>query len=211
MSDLYATIEEAKAYLAGEDQRSDNDLRITTALNTACRAIDAYCGRPFWRVIGSSDSATTRTFYADTHTLARVDDFWTTTDLVVATDTSDDGTADTTWAAADYQLEPLNGVQDGLSGFPYNRIRAVESRWFPSHGKRARLHVTAKWGWDAVPSPVKQAALQLTATVYKMEHAPFGVAAMGEFGALRVPVDTLRYVKAYLDPYRKIDSTMVVG
>lgn len=211
MSDLYATIDEAKAYLSGEATRSDNDLRITTALNTACRAIDAYCGRQFWRVISSSSSATTRTYYADDRLLAHVDDFWTTTGLVVATDTSDDGTADTTWSSSDYQLEPLNGVVDGLTGWPYYRIRAVESRTFPCVGKRARLHVTAKWGWDAVPDPVKQASLQLTATVFKMEHAPFGVAALGEFGPLRVPMDTLRYVKAYLDPYRKVESTMVVG
>lgn len=211
MSDLYATIDEAKSYLSGEGQRSDNDLRITTALNTSCRAIDAYCGRQFHKVISSTDDATTRTYYTDDCHLARVDDFWTTTGLVVATDTTDDGTADTTWASTDYQLEPLNGVLDGLTGWPYYRIRSVETRLFPVAGKRARVHVTAKWGWQAVPIPVKQAALQLTATVFKMEHAPFGVAAMGEFGPLRVPVDTLRYVKAYLEPYRKVESTMVVG
>lgn len=211
MSDQYASIDEAKAYLAGEDQRSTNDLRIASALDTACRAIDSYCGRQFYRVVSSTDSATTRTFYTTDPHLARVDDFWTTTGLVVATDTSDDGTADTTWVSTDYQLEPLNGTVDGLSGWPYYRIRAVESRLFPTYGKRARVHITAKWGWEVAPSPIKQSALHLCATVYKMEHTPFGVAAMGEFGALRVPVDTMRYVKSMLDPYRKVENTMVVG
>jgi hypothetical protein len=207
---LYATIEDAKAYIAGEDQRSSNDDRILAALTSASRKIDSYCGRPFYRVVDAASSASLRTYYPDTSYRVTLDDMWTTTGLVVATDTSDNGTADTTWLAADYQLEPLNGVVDGLDGWPYYRLRAVAGRSFPQ-GKRPSVHVTAKWGWSAVPDPVKQACLHLTSTIYKMEDAPLGVAALNDFGPLRMSADLTRYVGSLLDPYVKVSTVYGIG
>lgn len=207
---IYASIDEAKDYIKGETQRSDNDVRIEAALNTASRLIDSYCGRPFYRVVASGESATTRTFYAETPYRVLVDDFWTSTGLVVATDTGDDGTSDTTWSSSDYQLEPLNGVVDGLDGWPYYRIRAVEGRTFPCT-RRPSVHITAKWGWSAVPDPVKQACLHLTSTVFKMEDAPLGVAALNDFGPLRMSADLTRYVGSMLDPYVKTTTTYGIG
>ena len=207
---IYASIDEAKDYIAGETQRSDNDPRIQAALATSSRLIDSYCGRPFYQVVASNESATTRTFYPETPYRVMVDDFWTTTGLVVATDTGDTGTADTTWAASDYQLEPLNSVVDGISGFPYYRIRAVEGRYFPQT-RRPAVHVTAKWGWSAVPDPVKRACLHLASTVYKMEDAPLGVAALNDFGPLRMSADLTRYVGSMLDPYVKTSTTYGIG
>jgi hypothetical protein len=203
----YATIDDVKEYIKGEDQRSGNDTRIAAALSVSSRLIDRYCGRSF-----SADAvASSRLFWADARLLVVADDFWTTDGLVVATDTSDDGTADTTWTASEYLLEPLNGIVDGVAGFPYYRLRATMGRTFPVAGRRPRVHITAKWGWAAVPEPVRQACLHLTSTIYKMEDAPFGIAALNDFGPLRMSPDLTRHVASMLDPYVRAGVVYGVG
>ncbi|HEX6969857.1 MAG TPA: hypothetical protein VF174_13755, partial [Micromonosporaceae bacterium] len=131
-----------------------------------------------------------------------VDDFHTTTDLVVATDTGDDGTYATAWAASDYELEPVNGMVSGQSDWPYYRIRAVGSHDFPQCGRRRNtVQVTAQWGWAAVPGPVKEACLIVAEELFKLSDAPFGVAGFGEFGPVRVRMNSR--AQSLLAPYRR--------
>src|SRR5690606_8555257 len=117
--------------------------------------------------------------------LAELDDVHALTDLKIETDASGDGTYETTWDAADYQLEPLNGIRDGNTGWPYFKIRAIGAKTFPVLGSQASLRVTGHFGWAAVPPDVKQACLMLAAETFKMREAPFGVAGWSEFGAIR--------------------------
>lgn len=180
LGDSYATLAELKAYLSVSDSVDDDEL--TDALASVSREIDHACGRQF----NKTTTAAARTFRPDSRRVAYVDDLHTTTDLAIKTDPGDTGTYSVTWAAADYQLEPLNGIVDGESGWPYYRIRAVRSLLFPACGQRAGLQVTAQWGWNAVPAPVKQACLILAAETHKLRNAPFGVAGFGEFGVVRV-------------------------
>lgn len=195
VGDPYATLTQLKSYLGIEDALTDSEL--TDALASASRGITKFCGRQF----NKETSATART-YRPTHAgLAMVDDFHTTTGLVIAT-ADDDGVFDTTWTSADYELEPLNGVRDGESGWPFWKIRVVDSSAlsFQLHS-RATLQVTAQWGWAAVPAPVKQACLILAAETFKLKDAPFGVAGFGDFGAVRVRDNPM--AKAKLIPYRR--------
>jgi hypothetical protein len=142
-------------------------------------------------------------FYPTRQKLALIDDFHTLTGLVVKTDETDDGTFEETWTSADYQLEPLNGIREGTTGWPWWMIRAVgDSRDFPvNEKKRATLEVTARWGWSAVPGPVKTACLIMAAETFKLATAPLGVAGMGEFGIVRVRDN--RMATAKLEPYRR--------
>lgn len=163
-----------------------DDTAIDAAATAASRLIDSHCRRRFY----ADGAATARVFYAEQdwrgRSVVAVDDISTSTGLVVKTDTSDDATFDTTWAASDYQLEPLNGVVDGLEGWPYTRIVAVEARRFPMSGKRARVEVTADWGWAAVPAAVSEACLILSARLFQRKDSPLGFAAGGEFEAVRL-------------------------
>jgi hypothetical protein len=206
----YASIDEAKAYLAGEDQRYDNDVRILDALNQASRAIDAHCGRIFYQEIDTAGTATARAYEPDSLGVVRCEDFWTTTGLVVKFDSAGDATYAQTIAAANYQLLPLNGISNGLRGWPYERLVPVGINW-RNPSVRPSVQVTAKWGWENVPDPVKQSTLHLASSLFKLEHAPLGVVGVGDFGPVRAPADTLRYVKSLLSPYCRGSETCPVG
>lgn len=197
LGDPYAILAELQARLGGVAS-TEFDSAMTNALTVASRGIEHVCRRQF----NKATSATARIFYPDASYLANVDDFWTTASLVIATDQGDDGTYETTWAASDYQLEPLNGVVDGESGWPYWIIRAVAGRDFPTSSKRAPLQVTAQWGWTAVPAPIKEACLVVAEETFKLREAPFGVAGMAEWGAIRVRSNPL--ASQMIAPYRRM-------
>lgn len=183
----YATLVQLKSYLLGEAEAAEDTLdddELTDALASASQEIDDHCGRRF----SADDVATARRIARDRilRGTAWIDDFHTTTGLIVATDDGDDGTYSTTWAASDYELEPLDGIVDGVPGWPYYRIVPVASRCWPRCTRRAPLRVTAKWGWAAVPAPVHQACLIMAAETHKLRTAPFGVAGFGQYGHIRV-------------------------
>ncbi len=62
------------------------------------------------------------------------------------------------------------------------------------------MQVTAKWGWSAVPGPVKQACVYLAEETYKLKGSPFGVAASDQFGPIRMRDNPK--VLSMLAPYR---------
>src|SRR5690349_17996849 len=144
----YCTVSELRTYL-GDNTTIDESL-LGDCIEAAEAEINTLCGRYF-----SQDTATSsRVFEPTVAYWAAVDDISTTSGPVIAVGTGD-GTFGTTWTTDDYQLEPLNGIQDGISGWPYTKIRAVGGLTFPcSFSGRPVLQVTAKWGWAAVPAPI---------------------------------------------------------
>lgn len=191
----YATVDELKARF-GHINDTIDDYLIRKAIKAASRQIDKQCRRRFY----ADTTATPRTFWRDSLWHCYVDEFYTTTGLVVATDSDDDGVFETTWAATDYLLEPLGGVVDGEPGWPYNLIGAVESRTFPI-GRRPGVQVTAKWGWAVIPDDIREATLLSAAELFKLKDAPFGVAGFGEFGAVRIRPNPV--VTRLITPYRR--------
>ncbi len=192
LGDPYVTLDQLKAYLRLTD--SVDDVELASALASASAEIEKYCGRQF----NKATSASARVYQCTGSTLARVDDFHTTTGLVIATGPGD-ATYATTWATSDYQLEPLNGIVDGETGWPYSRINA-RTQAFPV-AATATLQVTAQWGWNAVPAMVKQACLVLASETFKLKDAPFGVAGIGEYGPIRVKNSPIAC--RLLAPYRR--------
>ncbi len=68
---------------------------------------------------------------------------------------------------------------------PYEEINLVSRYW--SWGfTEALITVTATWGWPAIPSKVKMAALIIGKDILKQRDVNSGVAGFGEFGAVRV-------------------------
>jgi hypothetical protein len=193
----YVTSDELKGYLGQSTSDATDNTQITDALNSISREVEKYCHRQF----NDAGSTSARVYYPDDYYCTEVDDFSTTTGLVVKVDTAGDGTFATTWAATDVQAEPLNGIVDGESGWPFWKLRAVGSNTFPCYwvNSRAPLQVTARWGWTAVPAPVKQACLILAAETFRLKGAPFGVAAMDQFGPIRVRDNPMAAKK--LTPY----------
>jgi hypothetical protein len=192
----YCTLNELKAFVTVAVADTNHDGDLERAVESASRMIDNYCGRIFY----DSGSATAKTFKPDSPFYVEVPDFSTTTGLVVKTDTSDDGTFDITWDAGDFQVEPTSSV---FGGRPYNRITAVESRTFPTAGRRTRVEITARWGWTAVPTDVEQTCLIVAGELWRRKEAPFGVAGFGPDGAVRVGSTEIPML-ARLNHYRPV-------
>ena len=190
----YATLAEVKASLRIND--SVDDALLDIAIEAASRQIDGHTNRNF---ILAGTAATARIFQTSWSDLCRVDDFASTTGLVVETADNLDGNYATTWGTADYQLEPLNGRDSGIA-WPYSKIRGTGNKAFPTDSAIAAVRVTARWGWLSVPTAVKQATILLASRQFKRLDSPLGVAGFGDLGAIRVSkVDP--DVASLLEPY----------
>ena len=196
MAEPYASI----GLLSGwnRSQSSEDAIELDLVLNAASRAIDQAVGRGI-DVFHGDAVASVRQFHADDPYVLTVRDFHTTTGLVVATDTTDDGTYDTVWGAADYIVEPT----DPDDGEPYNQLVAVASKRFPTSGRRPRVQVTAQWGWAAVPRDI-MLATQLLANRYlkRRTSAELGVLGIGESVARIARTDP--DVQGLIEPYMKL-------
>jgi hypothetical protein len=125
----------------------------------------------------------------------------------VKASSADNGTYDTTYTVStDYQVEPLNGVADGLDGLPTWRLR-FNRPILPMNTETPTIQVTAKWGWSAVPEAIRQSCLIMAGEIFKLREAPFGVAGFNEMGAVRIGRMSPQAV-ALLRPYRAGDSIL---
>ena len=192
----YATLAELKARLGIDPPDTTHDVELDDKLSGASREVEDHCHRQF----NDAGTASARIFYPVTSELVELDDCHTVTVLV--TDEGDTGSFTTVWSASDYQLEPLNGVVDGQPGWPCSDIRAVAGKRFRC-GRRASVNITAIWGWETVPAPVKDATLILASESFKLREAPFGVAGFGDFGVVRIrdiPVVARKLAKYVRNP-----------
>jgi hypothetical protein len=199
----YATRNEVKAALRIGTADTVDDVLIDNCIGAASRLIDGYCNRQFWAV----SSATPRVFQANTEYVCDVDDFYTTTGFVLKTSSFADGNFDTTWASTDVQLEPLNGVLDGLT-WSYDKLRAIGNYLFPTvnanYGEQALVQVTARWGWASVPEPIMQACIIQSSRIFKRYDSPLGVAGFGDLGAIRVSRFLDPDMAQLVEPYRRM-------
>ena len=189
----YCTLAEIKASARITDSVDDTLLEL--AVESASRMVDSYTQRYFYNA-----GTATRLFAPQDSYVAEIDDLVSLTTL----QTSDGDDFGTTWAAKDYQLEPLNGNVDGLTGHPTTRIRAVDDFIFNVLDGEATVKVIGVWGWSAVPIAVKQATVIQAARIFKRNDSPLGIAGFGEMGAVRVGVQLDPDVKHLIDVYRKV-------
>ncbi|HVQ96131.1 MAG TPA: hypothetical protein VMU51_34240 [Mycobacteriales bacterium] len=181
----YCTVLDVRGELADAAGQLDTSL-IEKAVNVASRAVDLYCGRRFWL----DPVAKARRYRPDDPETVWVRDIGSTAGLVVETDPAGDGSWAATWTAdVDYQLEPLDADADGPA-YAWWRITAIGHRRFPvaRRGRvgRPTLRVTARHGWSQVPDEVGEAATLKAVSLFRRKDAPFGVVAMGDFGAVRI-------------------------
>jgi hypothetical protein len=173
----YVALSELKSALGITS--STDDAFLNLAIDAAETAINNLCGRKF-----TVDGAASARIYRAQPYLCVTDDISTLTGLVIKTDTAADGVFDQTWAASDYQVEPLNSLVKGRS---VNNLRAVGDYLFPVYGDGlASVEVTAKWGWPSVPDPIEQATLTLSSRFYSRKSSPLGVIGVGDFGPVRI-------------------------
>jgi hypothetical protein len=172
----YIELNLLKSSLQIEDNSLDDFLEL--AIEGASRQIDAACERVFYQ-----SDAETRVFTPRDSYVVEVDDLRSVTSIKSSSDA--DGSFDITWAAKDYQLEPLNGRAGGID-FPATQIRAVDEYLWPIDGLEATVQIEGDWGWDSVPTQIKQACLILSARLFERRNSPLGIAGFSDVGAVRV-------------------------
>lgn len=194
----YATLAEFKAWISETETVIDSILE--ERVEAASRWIDGRCKRTdgrrhFYQVTEA------RVFDAAAPNYLCVDDLVSVTTF--KTDDNLDGVFETTWAATDYQLLPLNSAADSR---PYTEIAAI-GRAFPwatgAYQRSGRIQITGVWGWPAVPDGVHTACLIQASRGLKRRHSPEGVARVGEFG-MRVSSRDDPDVESYLREFMPI-------
>lgn len=193
ISQGYATLAQVKAALRITDSVDDSLLEM--AIESASRAIDQYTARNFY------NAGTAIRYYAPSDSLnVEIDDMISLISLQTMSD--DEQVYDTTWASDDYQLEPLNGIVDGISQ-PYNHIRAIGDYTYLTLDGEATVKVTGVWGWSAVPIQVTQATVIQASRIFKRLDSPLGIIS-GELGSMRVGSRLDPDVAQLVDSLRKI-------
>lgn len=173
----YVSLSTLKSVLRITD--TDDDVALQLALSGACRSIDEHCGRQF----GQEATAVAR-YYTAAYDLDRgryvvvIDDLATTTNLAVAVADTEGAYDRTLTVDDDYSLLPRNGAADGK---PWTLLVASGSTTLPT-GEDA-IRITARWGWQAIPDQVEQAALVQATRLFRRKDAPFGVAGSPEVGS----------------------------
>jgi hypothetical protein len=197
ISNGYCSLADVKNALRISDAVDDSLIEI--AIEAASREIDGFAGRVFFQTTEA------RVYNPQDSFVVQTDDIVTVTTVK----TSSMGTSyDTTWAVTDYQLEPLNGISNGLD-IPYTRIRAIGQSLFPIWSitgtpyNAASVQVAGTFGWANIPTAVRQAAILLSMRQFKRFDSPLGVMGYGDMGAIRVSkIDP--DVQALLQPYRRM-------
>lgn len=194
MANEYATLATLKLALGlGTDETRDDLLNY--ALSAASRAIDRTCGRRFY--VDSTVSA--RVYRTKGRTISDpdgerllIDDVSTATGLVVEIGTAGSSTYT---AETGYEVGPENAL---ILGQPITWLQLTAGYW--SASTLARVQVTAKWGWPAVPDEIVQATIIQAARLFKRRESPEGVTGSAEWGTIRLSrVDP--DVRALIAPY----------
>jgi hypothetical protein len=175
----YVSLYTARLALGVNNDTSRDDL-ILAACNAASRYIDDACGRRFYA--DTTTSARTyrlrgRLYATDDGEALMVDDIASATGLAVAI-----GSGATFTTITDYESLPDNAI---VRGYPITELLRTASCW-RGYGPTARVRVTAKWGWPAVPDAIAEAAKLQAVRLFRRKDSPEGVMASAEWGAVRV-------------------------
>lgn len=210
---LYATLEALKSRLGVPLNRTDDDYELHLACFVASRSVEDYCGRMFWR----SASNTVRTFCSSSMyhlDLPAFNDIVSVSSL--KTDSSGDGTFESTWSSTDYQL--LWYENTNVTAYPevrpYNRIKAIGTKTFPSGywgqlARSDRVEVTGVFGWPSVPWAIKQATLSLADDLFSSKDSELRRFGWNEFGRVRARQNP--HVVLYCEPYQRPESRFQIA
>lgn len=178
MANEYAELGTLREQLNLSDDDTSRDDLLDMALAAASRGIDEATGRRFYL----DAAATARTYRPSGRTLCTddgerliVDDIGSTSGLVVET-----GSAGSWTTITDYETAPDNAL---VRGRPVTALLLPSGTWGSG---TARVRITAKWGWPAVPDEITQATLIQAARLYRRKDSPEGVTGSAEWGVVRL-------------------------
>lgn len=187
----YVTLAQFKDYARNEITAADDSV-LQLALEAAEMMINNFCGRTF--TVAGSASARSYTPDGTAAKVLRIHDCTTITSIVEAGSTLD---------ATAYQPEPVNNISPNGDIRPFDSVRRYGGIWLWDDYK-ARIVITATWGWASVPHRVREATLIMAKDIYQQRNTNAGVAGFGEFGAVRVRMNPI--VIDLLTPLRRVEA-----
>ncbi|HET6917172.1 MAG TPA: hypothetical protein VFH56_13855 [Acidimicrobiales bacterium] len=194
---LYCTITEVKQGTQITSGDTTFDQELTDIVTDVSRAIDDQTSSRFYQ----DDTDVVRHFLPENSGRAVIFPLSSFTSLTTLLDPTDTWTQDT-----DFYFEPVNAPADGA---PWTSIRTiarpflftkadVPAGWAALDG---RITITGKWGWSAVPGPVRRACVLQSRRIFQRRYTPGGY----EAGSIDVPGFRIPRldpdVQALLDPY----------
>ncbi len=201
----YVTLADLKATMSIND--TTDDTVMEDAIEAASRQIDAYCGRgrKFWQDAG----VVARKYYPTQSRRVIVDDISTLTGLLVAVDTSDDGTFDVSLTInTDFIVEPVNAAAE-YPVQPWTSILLINgtlTQFLQLASGRPSVEVTAKYGWSAIPSGIARACLVQSRNIFKSQDATFGAFQLSIDGQIRSVPQMDPVARAQLEPFVRYDE-----
>ena len=193
----YCALSEIKTYigLSGSGQ----DTNLESAVESASREIDQYCGRIFYET-----TSQVRTYTPTNRYELEVDDISTDTGLVVKLDTTDDGSYDTTLTInTDFIVSPVNRSNVLDENQPITMLKILDKRSSERFDVDIvnNVQVTAKYGFSSVPSAIKQATFLQATRLFKRKDSPFSTYGNPQTGTAelfnRFDPDALKLIKGY--------------
>lgn len=154
----YCTVAELKSYLSMPEDDVQDDVKLALVITASSRAIDSAMNRQFGQFAAAMERFyEVRRGNTPNSRVIEIDDLMSTAGLIVDGVSSDN-----------YKLYPRNALQDGK---PWTEIRVSGV----SLSYDSEISVTAKFGWNAIPEPIKSACLLQSARLFMRKDAPFGV------------------------------------
>lgn len=186
---VYATVDDMILRMDASTSTTYNDAEragMLGCLQAASRAVDGVCRRSF----GQSSSGTIRYFTPVDVLRLRVPDLVSVSAL--ATDDDGDLTYETSWAATDYMLFPIDASEQEEVQRPYTEIRVSfatgsTGNTFPV-GYQKSVKVTGVWGWPVVPDVIREVTILESLRSYQQLQSPSGVIANAAGGFAITPV-----------------------
>lgn len=199
----YCTLDELKEELSIDVEENSFSSKLERSINAASRQINGHCGRRFWQ----DAAVVARYYHADSPWEVCTDDISTTTGLLVAVDTGNNGLYSTSLTiSTDFRVEPLNAAAE-VPAWPFTSIHLYTTgvSSFATGGERPAVKVTAKFGWPAVPDDINKACLAQSVQLFKAADAPFGGVQLGfdSSGVVRLKAKLNATAEALCEPYRK--------
>lgn len=193
----YTDLATVKDYLGIPSGETSEDTPLTAAINAATDLVNGFCNTSFESTVEA------RVYRADDPYVLLVDQFSTVTGLVVKTDTSNDGTYDTTLTiTTDFVVQPYNQA-------PFTSLLNVSGAWPRYESQRPAVEVTANFGdqnSNGVPYAVQQATLILAARLYQRKSSPLGImTGFADYGIARISRQDPD-VAALLQQYKRLGT-----
>ena len=180
-----------------QDDGVDRTAQIEAHIASASRVIDRYCRRQF----GRKDTATARRYTVNGERRRfYLDDVSAPDDLLVEYRYHSDDWV--TLRDGDYEMGPYDAPTARLEPRPYEWIDLLPNArtfacWPP------QIRITAKWGWPAVPDPIRDCAAELVGLI--LRESP---RSKGEVSQAGIPVESTpqgrRVMSDFLSQYRKV-------